>query len=108
MKKLVLISSLLLLLFLSGCQNRFSSDAWIDQPGKRSHMVDDLLAKNDLKGKTQDEIISLLGEPEQRITSPVPQFVYYLGRTGLGVDDLLFKLQFDAKGKLESHEITHD
>lgn len=108
MKKLLLISSLLLLLFLSACQNKFSSDAWIDHPGKRNRMVEDLLVKSDLKGMTQDEIISLLGEPEQRITSPVPQFVYYLGRAGLGVDDLLFKLQFDTNGKLESHEITHD
>jgi hypothetical protein len=70
-------------------------------------MVYDMLEKNELKGKQEDEIISLLGEPEQKIDEPVLQFVYYLGRAGLGVDDMLLVLQFDQNGKLESHKIRN-
>lgn len=57
---------------------------------------------------TNTEIIDLLGEPEQMLDEPSPQFVYYLGRAGLGVDDSLLRLYFNKNGELESHEITHD
>ncbi|MBW7454174.1 hypothetical protein ACFOLF_26420 [Paenibacillus sepulcri] len=70
MKKIFL--SLVLLLFLCACQNQFNSKGWLDNPEKRNSMVDNLLDNYDLKGKTEDEIISLLGEPEQKIDQPVP------------------------------------
>lgn len=91
MRKIFL--SLLILLFLCACQNQFHTEGWLDDPEKRNSMVYNLLDKYELKGKTEDEIISLLGKPEQKIDEPVPQYVYYLGRAGLGVDDSLLRLR---------------
>ncbi|MCR8634570.1 lipoprotein [Paenibacillus radicis (ex Xue et al. 2023)] len=105
MKKILL--TLLSVLFLSSCQNQFNSESWLDDPEKRNSMVYDLLNKHELIGKSDKEIISLLGEPEQKLEEPALQYVYYLGRAGLGVDDSLLILQFDQNGKLESHKISH-
>ncbi|WP_053375147.1 hypothetical protein [Paenibacillus sp. FJAT-27812] len=106
MKRILL--SLLVLLFLCSCQKQFSAEVWKDEPEQRNSMVDHLINRGELKDKTESEIISLLGEPEQKIEEPNHEFVYYLGRAGLGVDDSLLKLKFGKDGKLESHLITHD
>lgn len=44
-----------------------------------------LLDKYELKGKTVNEIISLLGEPGEKLDEPVLEYVYYIGRAGLGL-----------------------
>jgi hypothetical protein len=106
MKKLLL--SLLLLLILCSCSAQFDKETWSKEPEKRNNMVHNLINKYELDGMTDAEIIDLLGEPEQKLDEPSPQFVYYLGRAGLGVDDSLLRLYFNKSGKLESHEITHD
>lgn len=49
---------------------------------------------------TETEIIGLLGEPEQKLDELSRQYVYYLGRAGLGGDDRLLRLDFF--NKLES------
>ncbi|NIK80481.1 hypothetical protein FHS15_005671 [Paenibacillus castaneae] len=105
MKKIIL--SLLAVLFLCSCQNQFNTDSWLEDPEKRNSMVYNLLDKYELKGKTENEIISLLGEPGEKLDEPVLEYVYYLGRAGLGVSDSLLKLQFDLNGKVESHRITY-
>ncbi|WP_151734856.1 lipoprotein [Paenibacillus tengchongensis] len=105
MKKIVL--AILLLLILSACGNEFTKESWLDKREERSGMVSSLLQKHELTGMTVAEVKELLGEPEQ-IKSDPTEYVYYLGRAGLGVDDLLFRLTFDEDGKLITHEQTHD
>jgi len=107
MKKIIL--SCLVLLILSSCSSRqFDQEAWMKEPEKRSGMVSSLTGKYELKGMTETEIIDLLGEPEEKLDEPSRQYVYYLGRAGLGVDDSLLRLSFDENGELESHRVTHD
>jgi len=93
-----------ILFVLSGCGAlSFDSDKWKDKPEERNRMVSSLLNTHELVGMTEDEIITLLGKPDEKKESPENQFVYLLGRAGLGVDDYLLILQFDDHGKLESH-----
>lgn len=106
MKKV--LPSLLLLLVLCACGTPFDKEQWLTEPDSRNSMVDSLANKHKLEGMTEEEIIDLLGEPAQKLDEPARQFVYYLGRAGLGVDDSLLKLHFNQKGGLESYEITHD
>lgn len=47
-------------------------------------MVQSLINKYELKGMTEAEIIDLLGEPAQKLDQPSRQYVYYLGKAGLG------------------------
>lgn len=106
MKQLVL--SLFSVLILCSCQNQFNQEKWLNNPKNRGDMVTDLVKENKLEGMTENQVIKLLGEPEQRIDKPTSQFVYYLGRAGLGVDDSLLKIEFDIKGTLKSYRITSD
>ncbi|WP_052350476.1 hypothetical protein [Paenibacillus gorillae] len=72
-------------------------------------MLSNLLNKNNnLVGKTENEIIALIGKPEQKLDEPSFQYVYYLGRAGLGVDDSMLVLQFDESWKVKSHKIRYD
>ncbi|MFB9324553.1 hypothetical protein ACFFSY_01190 [Paenibacillus aurantiacus] len=106
MKQIVL--ALLVLLVLCSCRNQFDQTAWFDEPDQRSGMVEDLIHTYELIGMTENGIIQLLGKPEHKQDEPARQFVYYLGRAGLGVDDRLLRLDFNANGEVEHHEITHD
>ncbi|NOU70338.1 hypothetical protein GC098_02620 [Paenibacillus sp. LMG 31458] len=106
MKKIFL--SLLVLLFLCACDQQFNKDGWLKEPEKRNDMVYNLINKYELVGMTEEEIIRLLGKPEQKIDKPNIQYVYYLGTAGLmGVSVSLLRLQFDQNGKLDSHEIDY-
>ncbi|GGG54646.1 hypothetical protein [Paenibacillus radicis (ex Gao et al. 2016)] len=107
MRKTVI--ALLGLLLLCACQSQFTADSWASDREKRSEMLSDLLNKNNnLVGKTENEIIALMGKPEEKLDEPSSQYVYYLGRAGLGVDDSLLVLQFDENWKVESHKIRYD
>jgi len=98
--------SVVLLLVLSACGAiAFDSDKWKDKPGERDRMVSSLLHTHELVGMTEDEIITLLGKPDEKKEEPDNEFVYLLGRAGLGVDDNLLILKFTEQGKLESHHI---
>ena len=74
---------------------------------KEAVWVNSLLNKYELKGKTEKEIISLLGEPQSKRKNPELEFVYYLGQGAFGLDDNLFILQFDQNGKLEKNMVAH-
>ncbi|WP_091182724.1 hypothetical protein [Paenibacillus catalpae] len=106
MKKIVL--SFLLLVILCSCSSQFNKETWLEEPDKRNDMVHSLIKMYELKGMTETEIIDLLGEPAEKREEPSRQFVYYLGRAGLGVDDSLMRLNFNKNGELESHEVSHD
>lgn len=106
MKKVLF--ALFVLLVLCSCSSQFDKEVWSDEPEKRNAMVNSLVNKYELIGMMEKEIVTLLGEPAQKLEEPTMQYVYYLGRAGLGVDDSLFRLHFADDGKLKSHEISHD
>jgi hypothetical protein len=56
---------------------------------------------------TEEEVTNLLGKPEQKVEEPTLQYVYYLGRAGLGVKDTLLVLEFNSSGTVESHRIRY-
>ncbi|PFR52602.1 hypothetical protein [Bacillus cereus] len=91
--------------------SKFNQDRWLNVEEKRVHMVDDLLQKYKLTGKSNEEIIKLLGEPTQTrngeggvITS------YYLGneRGFISIDSEQLVLQFDRDGKVAEYKVQRD
>ena len=46
--------------------SKFNQNRWLNHADKRVHMVDDLLQKYKLKGKSNEEITQLLGAQRKR------------------------------------------
>ncbi len=73
-------------------EERFNDAAWRDQPSKRHQMVDDLIEKNLLTGKTKIEVMSLLGPPSSDYSLENDFFIYNLGSppsfTGYKIEEL--------------------
>ncbi|PGK39364.1 hypothetical protein CN907_12905 [Bacillus anthracis] len=91
--------------------SKFNQERWLNVEEKRVHMVEDLLQKYKLTGKSNEEIIKLLGEPTQTrngedgvITS------YYLGaeRGFISIDSEQLVLQFDRDGKVVEYKVHND
>ncbi len=102
-----IIISFLMLLILCSCSSQFDQETWLKEPEKRQDMVSSLTNKFKLKGMTESEIIELLGEPEEKLSEPSRQLLYYIGSAGLGVKVTLLQLQLDESGKVESHDILY-
>ncbi|HDR4422962.1 TPA: hypothetical protein QCP59_003797 [Bacillus cereus] len=89
----------------------FNQDRWLHAEDKRVHMVDDLIQKYKLTGKSNEEITQLLGTPTETrhgengvITS------YYLGteRGFIPIDSEHLVLQFDRNGKVVEYKVQRD
>ena len=67
----------------------------------RLRMVDDLLMNHELEGMTREEIVELLGEPDQGGEFQEYDMVYRLGqeRSPLGVDGTWLTLRLDEEKK---------
>ncbi len=109
MKKMFLL--LLSIIFLCSCQ-QFSTDKWLNDPENRNDIVNNLTKKHELIGETESGIINLLGEPDQEINEtdhetnePIHQYVYYLGKAGLGVKVYLLVITFGEYGEVKSYKI---
>ncbi len=59
----------------------FSTSKWLDDPEKRTAIVDDLLKKHELVGMTEEEVIALLGENNNNYGAfnADDRYVYYMG-----------------------------
>lgn len=92
-------------------QHTFSTSKWIENPHERVNIVDDMLLKNDLIGKTKQEIIALLGEESGKKISSAKEnsFAYYLGdeRRLISIDSEWLIITF-ADGFVSDYEITTD
>jgi len=79
-------------------RSEFERSAWIKWEDNeftqklRWNMIDDLTKNYELIGKTKEEIIKLLGEPESEYDNEIS---YYLGLTGHGINtgSLLFSFE---------------
>ena len=82
----------LILLSLSSCSDiSFNSEKWKgwnikSDTNLRWDMANDLIENHNLEGKTQSEIIDLLGEPESNVQNPSDDYYYVLGPCRRGID----------------------
>lgn len=91
--------------------SKFNQDRWLHAEDKRVHMVDDLLQKYKLTGKSNEEITQLLGTPtETRNGESGVITSYYLGneRGFIPIDSEQLVLQFDRDGRVMKYEVLRD
>lgn len=70
------ISTSLIYLF----EERFDKNKWSTSPSQRHQMVDDVIESQMLLGKTKDEVIFILGEPNSSVSNEKDVFLYRLGQ----------------------------
>ncbi|MDM5234695.1 hypothetical protein COE30_14685 [Bacillus cereus] len=91
--------------------SKFNQNRWLNAEEKRVHMVDDLLQKYKLIGKSNEEITKLLGAPtETRNLEMGATTSYYLGneRGFISIDSEHLILQFDNDGKVVEYKVQRD
>ncbi|WP_242212549.1 hypothetical protein [Bacillus cereus group sp. BfR-BA-01383] len=91
--------------------SKFNQDRWLNAEEKRVHMVDDLLQKYKLIGKSNEEITQLLGTPtETRNEEEGVITSYYLGaeRGFIPIDSEQLVLQFDRDGRVLKYKVQRD
>lgn len=80
-KRLVILLALLLLLGGIGTANwyrhLFTPNRWQQKPEQRQYMLESLEHKYQLVGMSREEVISLLGEPEEAQTGFKGDSAYY-------------------------------
>lgn len=107
----VLFSFCIVQLGVNEYNSKFHTDRWLENEQKRVYMVDDLLAKHKLVGKSKEEMIQLLGNPtETRRLEETTQTLYYLGneRGFIPIDSECLVLQFDHDDKVIEYKIQKD
>lgn len=91
--------------------SKFNQNRWLNHADKRVHMVDDLLQKYKLIGKSNEEMTQLLGAPtETRSGGEGVITLYYLGteRGFIPIDSEQLILQFDRDGKVMEYTVHKD
>ena len=92
-------------------KHTFSTSKWLDDPEGRTAIVDDLLEKNELVGMSEDDVLSLLGEPDNYYGyfNADNRYVYYMGaeRGLFGIDSEWLILDF-MDGVVSDSYITTD
>ncbi|MES5956101.1 hypothetical protein QCI42_22480 [Bacillus fungorum] len=91
--------------------SKFNQNRWLNHADKRVHMVDDLIQKYKLTGKSNEEITKLLGTPtETRNGEDGVITSYYLGteRGFIPIDSEHLVLQFDRDGKVMKYKVQRD
>jgi hypothetical protein len=73
----------------------------------RGCMVDDLLERHELRGKTRAEVVALIGEPQRSDVFPEYDMVYWLGpeRGLIGTDSEFLLMKLDKSGRVTSVEL---
>ena len=102
---------------MSRCEERhFTKARWNDSalafgPGAiRGCLVDDLLRREHLRGKTRAEIVALLGEPPKTDYFRDYDLVYWLGpeRSLMSIDSEWLVFRLDAAGRVVEHRLVTD
>ena len=92
-------------------KHTFSTSKWLDDPEGRTAIVDDLLEKYELVGMSEDDVLSLLGEPDNYYGyfNADNRYVYYMGaeRGLFGIDSEWLILDF-MDGVVSDSYITTD
>jgi hypothetical protein len=76
----------------------------------RANMLDDLLNRYPLKGKSRSEIVSLLGEPTPTSKWQNSEMIYVLGNDGsyMPIDNEWFLIDLDENQKVVSFKRSVD
>ncbi|AND25515.1 hypothetical protein P4493_24140 [Bacillus thuringiensis] len=91
--------------------SKFNQNRWLNHAEKRIHMVDDLLQKYKLIGKSNEEITQLLGaSTDTRSGEEGVITLYYLGteRGFIPIDSEQLVFQFDRDGKVMEYTVHKD
>lgn len=99
------------MLTLNEYKSHFSTERWVNNPGERVYMVDDLLTHYKLSGKTREEIVHLLGDPtETWYFKEDNNIVYYLGneRGLIRIDSEWLVIWFNDDDKVIKNRIKTD
>lgn len=107
----LLLLACLFLLGVNESKSRFSTERWLKDHEERTDMVDDLLTERRLIGKTEKEVIALLGPPtDTEYFSAEDAIVYYLGaeRGFISIDSEWLLLWYDDSDKVVKHEVWTD
>ena len=92
-------------------KHTFSTSKWLDNPEERTAIVDDLLEKYELVGMSEENVLSLLGEPDNDYGyfNADNRYVYYMGaeRGLFGIDSEWLILDF-MDGVVSDSYITTD
>lgn len=94
----------------------FDAQRWQDRTraysrdAVRGCMVDDLLRRRLLEGRTRDEVVALLGEPRRTTFFGDHDLVYWLGpeRSLLSVDSEWLLLRLGADGRVAEIRLATD
>lgn len=94
----------------------FSQVVWANtavvykQPYPRIKMINDLLLKFPLKGKTRAEVISLLGKPEAKSYFKNYDLVYWLGpeRGFISIDSEWLLIKINKQDVVDEYSIATD
>ena len=95
---------------------RFSQTQWSDSTlaygplAVRGCMVDDLLARQRLRGATRREVVAMLGEPPETPYFRDYDLVYWLGpeRSLMSIDSEWLVFRLDATGRVAEHRLVTD
>ena len=60
-------------------EERFDKDQWRQNPSQRYKMIDDLIESQLLIGKTKDEVVLVLGQPNLKTSERNNAFAYSIG-----------------------------
>ncbi|MGG4153816.1 hypothetical protein [Peribacillus muralis] len=108
---LLLLLSCLVLLGVNESKARFTTERWLGDHEERIYMVDDLLKGRGLVGKSEKEVIALLGPPtDTEYFSGEAASIYYLGaeRGFIRIDSEWLLLWYDGRDKVVKQEIRTD
>ena len=101
----------IVILGLNEYKSNFTTEKWLNAPAERVYMVDDLLNKYELVGKTKDEVNTLLGTPTATDYSKNENnMVYYLGdeRGFISIDSEWLVISLNGNEKVIKSQIRTD
>lgn len=76
----IFVISIIFLVVKYKYEHTFSTNRWIRYPSERVNMVDDMLGKHDLIGRSKEQVIELLGnKTENAYFKESNNLVYYMG-----------------------------
>lgn len=93
--------------------HRFDAAAWRGArgarygDGARLRMLDDLRRSGALDGRTRDEVLSMLGEPDRTEDGPSPALWWRAGPDGV-IDSISLRVWFGPDGRVTGHDVTGD
>jgi len=92
-------------------KSNFTTERWLNNPGERVYLIDDLLNEYKLIDKTKTEVHTLLGSPtETEYFKDENNIVYHLGneRGLISIDSEWLIIWFNDNEKVTKYEIVTD